>query len=531
MAQEDKQLPLEDGPWDEMRDSISATAKSTGKYLLGQNIYPLDPDLGETMVGRPGVRQMGAQLAGRGQGTYQFKKTTGARFTVQIAGGHFYTLDWAAEAWVEVLSAANLLAAGVVLDANRQIAFLTTSTDRLLVSDGINKPWLWDGTAGGGVTLMANAEAFFGQPRMYFARVVGILAADPSTIIWSETDNPLVGYRAGGFNNAWKPSQNDPSRLYSLVATNNVIYAFRANSALPLAGPPGPGFSTDNTQDSLSGTFGSLSPFASILHDVNVVTLDSQLHPQFFRPGGAGFVPIWRGLRETTKRIPKDPETALKCMIVYYSPAELFLIAVPEQGGECNILLVYDAKGELPKPVGVWRGWEMTTLAMVENLNGQAYLFHSDTTGRVYLHGNPDDFTPWDDFLAAGTAPVEHILECQPLGYSTKLEKIYDRIDLAFRGLSTMTLQVSVTTPEGVSPEQQIVVGTGGTPAFDVGLFDVVTFDPSGGTTQETHAELGLDAEGRWIKPKIRHKMLGEQFGIAALTVEAYTFDDDPEEP
>lgn len=531
MAATDVEIPLEDGPYDGMLDSISPTAKSAGKYLLGQNVYPLDPEMGEAIVGRPGVRQMGQQLAGRVQGKYLFQRSSGAAFNVAIAGGHFYTLDWANELWVEVISLANLAAAGIVLDALSQVAFVTTADDRLFVSDGINKPWLWDGTAGGGLTALVNAEPMYGQPRLYYARIVGIVALEPDTIIWSETDSPTTGYRAGGFNNAWAPTQNDPGRLYALIATNSTLYAFRAESVLPLNGPPGPNFSTDNTQDSVSDTLGTLAPFATILHDVNVIALDQEMHPQFFRPGGAGFIPLWREFRQTLRQLSKDPVLMQKCMTVFYPLASLYLIAVPDSGSaECNMLLVYDGKGELPKPVAVWRGWEMTSLAILENVNGQPFLFHGDSTGRVYLHGNPDDAAPWDDFLATGTVPIEHIFEQQPQGYSIKREKIFDRIDLALRGLNQMTLLVSASTPRGQSAEQVVVAGTS-FQGFDVILFDVGVFDPGAGTTQETHADCGIDLEGRWIKAKVRHQTLGEQFGLEAISITGYSTDNDPEVP
>lgn len=531
MAETDVEVRLEDGPWDGMLDSITPTTKSPGKYLLGQNIYPLDPDIADAVVGRPGVRQMGQQLAGRCQGTFQFEKTTGDSVTIQVAGGRFYRLDWATELWTEVLTFAQLAAAGIAIHPINPVAFLNFS-DKLFVSDGFSKPWLWDGTVGAGLTLLANAEPMYGQPRVYFDRVLGIVAAEPDVFIWSQTDDALTGYRSGGFNNAWSPTQNDPNRLYALVPTNNVVYALRARSGLPLEGAPGPNFSTDNTRDSISDTLGTMSPFAAILHDVNLIVLDANMHPQFLRPGGSGFIPLWREFRQTSRRFSKDPTLMGKSMSVFYEPASLYLIAVPDSGAnECNALLVYDGKGEIPKPVAVWRGWEMTSLAMVENINGQPYLFHGDSTGRVYLHGNPDDAGPWDDFMATGTVAIEHILEQQPQGYSTKVEKIFDRVDFAFRGLNRMTLNVSITTPGGTSAEQVVVVGQN-FDGWDVVLWDVGLWDEGGaGTTQEAHGDAGIDAEGRWAKAKVRHQTLGEQFGMEAITLTGYAADDDPEAP
>lgn len=551
MATADQLLEIEDGPWNGQVDSISPTAKEPGKYDLGQNIYPLDPALGDGVVGRPGVRQLGAILGTvgnrRGQGTFQFSKTNGAEYTVQITGGKFYTLNWITEVWTEVLTAANLAAAAggaVVLDPNVKFAFLTFN-DLLIVSDGVNKLWSWNGTTGGGVTLLTNSEAMYGQIRNYYARIFGISAANPDTILWSETDTPNTGYRLGGFNNAWSLRQTNPQRLYSIITTEDAIYCLRARSGTTIRGIPGPSFSSNGTKESLSDTIGTVSPFTTIMHDVNVMALDADAHPQMLRPGGAGFIPLWRQFRETTRRISKDPAFLAKCMTVYYPPLQVLLVALPDSGAnECNMLLVYDAKGAATEtgwsgirepvvPTAIWRGWDMTTLAVVKNQNGQPYLLHSDQNGYVYLHGNPDDAAPWDDNLATGTVAIEHILELQPLGYSVKKEKIFDRIDISGRSLTPMTLEISATTPRGKAAAQIIVLGQSFL-GFDSGIFDdpSTVFDPAAITgTLDTHGSVGLDLEARWIKPKIRHQTLGEQFGITALTVAAFATDNDPAIP
>jgi hypothetical protein len=535
MAATDVEIPLEDGPWEEMLDSLSPTARRPGRYLLGQNTYPLDPEVADGMVGRPGVRQMGAQLGSAGsrqsQGTFQYTTAAGTKLTIQITGGRFYVLNWATETWSEELT--DLLGSfGVTLSSTAKIAFLQFQ-EKVLISDGINKPWLWNGTGGGGVTVLTNAEAFYGQPRAHYARIVAISAADPDTIIWSETDAPNTGYRSGGYNNAWTLTQTDPDRLYSILAGDGVLYALRARGGTALLGPPGPDWQTTATKDSLSDTFGTISPFVTTFQDVNVLALDADAHPQLYRPGGAGFIPIWREFRETLKRIPKQQVLMEKATSVYYSPAGLLLISLCQSGVlEPNLLLVYDVKGDRPVPVAIWKGWEMTTLAMAENQNGQAYLLHGDSTGRVYLHANPEDDAPWDDILAAGTVPIEHIHECQPLGHSTKREKVFDRIDITTRGRTQQTLEISYRTPRGQGAPQTIVIGQTFL-GYDSGIYDdpSTVYDPGTDTTEETHGDVGIEGEGRWIKPKIRHATLGEQFSLTALTVAAYVSDDDPEVP
>lgn len=530
----DQALDLTDGPWSQMLDSIAPTSRRRGAYLLGQNIYPLDPAIGDGVVGRPGVRVLGAQLgapgARRGQGTYQFTKKNGTEYTVQVTGGRFYTLTWGTETWTEVLTAAQLAAAGIALSATARVAFLTYS-DKLMVSDGVNLPWLWDGTTGGGLTKMTNCPVLYGQPTVYNARIFGIKAADPSTFVWSETDSPNTGYEAGGFNNSWTLTQTDPNRLYALVGQNDAVTALRARSGTLISGDVTSNFSSTGTKDALSGSIGTASPFAVVVQDVNLLLLDADLHPQLVRPGGAGFSPVWANLRETLKKVPKTAASAEKCIGVYYSPAQLVLFAVPDIGQtECTMCLVYDVKGE-PVPVGVWRGWEMTTLAMVKDGTGAPYLLHADTLGYVYLHGNPEDSGPWDDFLSTGTVPIAHVLELQALGYSAKDEKIFDRIDVAIRALTRMTLDVSYTTPRGQTPAQRIVVDSG-IAGWDNALWDLMTWDVDVSlSTQEAHGDVGIDAEARWIKPKLSHAMLNEQFGVVGVSVAAFGTDDDPEVP
>jgi hypothetical protein len=268
----------------------------------------------------------------------------------------------------------------------------------------------------------------------------------------------------------------------------------------------------------------------------NILLLDADLQPQLLRPGAAGFVPIWTGFRETLKKVPKTPALAAKCMAAYHPRMGLALLAIPAFGGtECTQCLVYDVKGPTPVAVAVWKGWEMTSLAVLKSgaaaSLGTPYLVHGDSTGYVYLHGNPEDAAPWDDFLATGTLPIAHALECQALGYSTKREKVFDRIDVNVRSNTRQTLSVSTISPRGKTTPQTIVVDSG-ILGWDLMLWDVDLWDVDvSTTTQEAHGDVGIDSEARWIKPRIDHATLNEQFGLVALTVLAYGEDDDPEIP
>lgn len=538
MADTDTLVPLRDGPWTGMVDSIAPTSKIKGKYYYGQNIYPLSPELGDGIVGRPGVRVMGGQGGAVGvrrvQGIYQFTKKDGTEYTIRVVGGKFYTLNWGTEIWTEVLTAANLAGAAITLDTTARVYFATFS-DKLLVSDGVNTPWLWDGTTGAGLTKLVNAPVFYGQPTVYYARVFGIKASDRVTFVWSQTDDATTGYEAGGFNNAWTLTQADPNRLFRLIGTNDALYVLRARGGTTVTGSVQSNFASAATRDALSATIGTSSPAAVILDDTNIVVLDSDNHVQCLRNGAVSFEPAWAPMRNTTKRLPATEADLAKAMAVNFTPAGLALIAVPTvAAGECTEMLVYDIKSDAPIPIGVWLGWEMTALAMVKNANGKPYLLHGDTQGYVYLHGDPESQTdPWDDFLVGGTVAIEHILEQQPIGWSAKDEKIFDRVDATVRALSTMTLELSIISPRGRTLAPQAAVVQPSALGWDTGLFDDVltVFDPDISDTEEVHAEFGIDETARWLKLRWRHATVGEQFGMIATEITAFGSDDDPEVP
>lgn len=531
MAKNDKALRLEDGPWDGMRDSVAPTSRKEGKLLLAKNVYPLDPNLGDGIVGRPGFSVLGSILGGSGtrrvQGFYQFTKKNGSEFTIAIVGGLFYTCNWTTMVWTEVVTTANLTSASITLDATAQIAFLTFN-DTVLVSDGVNAPFTWDGTTNGGLTKLTNAPVFYGQPTMYAGRIFGIKASDRATMVWSETNAANTGYEAGGYNNSWTIAQTDSNQLFRLVGTNSAIYVLRARSATSVTGTVSSNFSSAATNDDVSSTEGTMSPFACLLLDQTLVVLDADYHVQQLRPGG-GFDALWDELRETTKSLPRT--SIGKAIAVNYASIGLLLFCVPKQGAtECNQILVYDSKRETPVPVAVWDGFEITAMALVKNGSGIPVIIHGDSTGYVYLHGNPED-SVWSDGLVAGTAAISHVVETQPLGFDIAREKIFDRVDISTRSLSDMTFSVYPITPRG-SANIQSLTATSSVIGWGTGLWGSMTWSPDGSSsTQEQHVDAGLDAFGRWVKLRIEHEVVGEQFGLVAIAATGYPTNDDPPNP
>lgn len=519
MATTDTSLPLEDGGWVGEIDSLIPEARRPGFYQTAINAYPVD---GTGLVGRPGIRPIGARLGtpftNITQCIYQFTRRDGAEFTITIVQGRFFTLNWVTEVWTEVLTAANLTGAGITINAAVLTIQILTYLDGavIVVNDGVNTPWAWDGTAGAGLTLMNNAPVFSaGSMTVYNGRLLGIKASDPVTFVWSETDVLNTGYEAGGFNNSWTFTQSDSNRLYALVATNDGVYVLRARSAAEIGGSVTQNWSTGGSRDDLSLTEGSPFPFSILLHGSNLFLVDADVKPQLLRPGGAATVPIWLPFRETLKGLVHTAGT--RCISVYFSPASLILVAVTFVGiATPTFLLVFDAKnGQTPVPVGTW-GWNgafhVAAMGMVKsgaaaNL-GDKVLMMGGENGDICIMGSVET-GPFDDTyppVGSGLSAIFHTFESQALGVDTRHEKIFDRIDLSSRCLTTMTLAVRAETPSGLAPSQTVVASSG-------------------------HSAVGIDARGRWAKVRIDHGAVGERFALSALTVQAYVADDDPAAP
>src|SRR5688572_19105391 len=107
-----------------------------------------------------------------------------APVNVAVISGEIYTED--SGIWFKQVSTANLTTAGIVL-ANVGRVFMVPFNGLMLISDGVNLAFTWNGTAGaGGLVELTNAPVFYGRPTVYYGKVFGIKDTERDTIVWSE---------------------------------------------------------------------------------------------------------------------------------------------------------------------------------------------------------------------------------------------------------------------------------------------------------------------------------------------------------
>lgn len=488
-----------------MNDALDPFTGVKDYAVLIQNAYPLDPERPSRIIGRPGCSQAGAQLGSAGnrrvQGIHQYTKLDGTEYTVAVVGGKFYSYNWGTSTWTEDTPSA------ATISTSAEVYFVTFA-DVLIVSDGTNKPWKWDGTDD---TVLTNASVMYGQPAVYYAKLFGIKNTERSTLIWSEEADPTTGYEAGGFNNAWTLGQTDQNQIFAIRGTNEALYYFRARSIGAISGAVTTTFTTDGTQEGVSGTVGTSSPDGVVLVKNRLYFVDSLTRPQSLNTFGGGFAESWRSLRETISGWTSD-QTA-KYRAVYYEPADLVLLGVVADGTECDTFVAMSTVNE--GIMGIWNGFgNVTAMALVKNGDGDLVVMHGTENGYIYVHGLPSG-SQWTDALNAtdgGTTAIEHIVDSGFMHSSLGVDQLFDRVDGSFwleTNISNATF--SYTTSRGAPQGQPFHVKAA------TGLMPL-----------ERHKAIGLDGQGRWIRPKLTHQNGTDRFGFIGWSVRSVPLRTDP---
>lgn len=287
-------VPLTAGPWVGMRYARWSGKPTPDRVYAAYNAYVDSDGLAGAYRSRPGrVRAATSAIgsAGNGQLAYQFTKNTGTQYTVAICGGKFYTFNWATSTWTEVLTASDFSSASITLSSTAR-CHAVTFNNTLVVSDGTNVPWTWDGTTNGGLTKLTNCPVLYGQPTVYAGKLFGIKNTDPASIVWSEENAANTGYEAGGYSNVWALIQQGSDPIYAIRATNDGLYYWRQRSIGVIRGAFGADFETSNTFDAVSNNVGTRSPRGVLYHNDTFYFPDEYGRPWALRQGAAA-IPIW----------------------------------------------------------------------------------------------------------------------------------------------------------------------------------------------------------------------------------------------
>lgn len=470
-----------------MRDALDKSATAPQKAHLLRNVYPQDPEIGGGLVGRPGFERLSSTALGNPvRHITSFVKNDGTRTIVQFAGTSMYKIDPATGNRTDVTG-------GMTIDAAGEI-YTTFFANGLVVSDGVNKPFWWNGAAS--YTILTNAPVAFGQPVVYYAKLFFINANNRIEIMWSEENDPNLGYDQGGYNNAWQLVQVSQTPLYALGATESALYYFRDRGVGAVVGAVTPEFASTGVQEAVSENIGTRSPRSVQVIGRDITFVDLQNRPQIFSAGGTLHDNYWVDARETVADIPLSGQQTYRT--VYWPWADLILYCFDDR-----ILVFSRARREF---VAVWDGFSFASIALVEDEDGDPLLFHGAADGIVYQHGTPDG-TVWDD---DGTA-IKHVVKGSVFEYDVQFERYFQRLDMVLRLLDDLTeMTLRVETPNG---HRTVPVPDQSGSASQWGEA-VLGSDSWAANAFEVHVGVGLDDRGRWLQASLTHEGLGEKFGF-----------------
>jgi hypothetical protein len=516
------------GPLVGMRDSSDSSVSNDPKYArLLQNVMPIELDKPSTMTGRPGFDKILSTQLGTtsgsfpwtsrtGQLVHHFVREDGNERTLIWVGGHLYnynpTLD----------SSAEVTAGSVTWDQTARY-YAVTFGDTVVYHDGTNTPRTKEPIANSGVEL-TNAPVFYGQPVVYYAKVFAIKSTERSVIVWSEENDPTIGYEAVPYSNSWQLGQTDQEPLYALAATNEALYYFRARSIGTIRGAVTPEFTTDGTHEGISQSVGTVSPDGVCVVGSRVFFIDADARPHVIDGGQA--IDLSANLRETLRGLDK---TKLDKAITRYDPTTgLVLFGVVEIGqSEPSVILAINPVLNLP--VAVWRGFSFSALGIVRPALSTAAqsgaeveisvpaLLHLHNDGYAYLHGTPNGAI-WDDLFDSGTVAIQHVLESCHLATDPEYEKRFSRADILLRVAADISaITVTAITPHGTGSDLS------GSVNADVGSqWDAVDWDEGVWESDfiERHLAVGLNQVGRWARLRMTHQVTGERIGFTKLSAD-----------
>lgn len=507
----------ESGPFLGMRDATEIkSARPKLASFLG-NVMPINAQLGQAWVGRPGLRVF-QEVGGKGQQVFQFDKLDGTQRSLAFIAGEIYEMDWTLRTVTKRISTAQLAGASITLSSTARISCVVLA-DVLVVSDGVNTPFTWDGTAGAGLVELTAAPVFYGQLTTYYGKVFGIKASDRSRLCWSEENDPTTGYSG---TNEWQLGQTDQNALSLLVGTNEQLLVLRERSATAITGAVTPDFQSSGTREGLSDTIGTASPWSAVHvqdEDGNtryVYFMDADLRAHAWTPG-AGLAERWHDYQETLSGLDR---AYVADVIGLYDPATRLALhgVVGANATVPNQLLTLNPDINGGQASGVWSGFEFTAAGILTNQYGRKVLVHLTEDGFIYDHGLPHglgataDEQVWDDEFDGGTVAIEH--EVQGSFSSTELrwEAYCEQMIFSFRAESGMTdMAFNVETPHGLSATQTVSVVSEGQALWGYALWGVGLWSSP---RLDARVVVGTNALGRWFRYSWRHAVVGEQFGF-----------------
>jgi hypothetical protein len=494
------------GPFWGSQDTDAATNTDPRFAFQLANVFPEVPEQGSGLRVRPpwqvinGPSPLGSGGARtfQGFGTYRpVDGTTASNFAV--CGGKLYRIGALA---VPTTFTDITPAAGVTIDASARRVYLVQFGASLIVSDGVNRPWRTTDAhtsvgACTGAYLTDVAQAWYGRPVVYYAKLFGIQATARTTIEWSEELDPDTGYSDATYDNTWVLGLTSSAPLTALCATNDALIYFRRDSIGAISGAVTTDFTTAGTHDAVSSKVGTLAPASVQLIDGTIWFVATDGRPYRYRVGGLP-EELWRPGEVTTRPGGSAANIAAMSLVQFNQQTRCVLITDGSAPTDATACTVWTLDGRF---VGTWghefgSAIDFTALgAWGVDTERTDVLVHGDDDGYVYRQVDiVDNSSTATDTLTygGGTYPTTSIpwsVQAPALGRDERAQILWDRV--------TWTVNPGAAgNAVAARHDYQTNLLT-----FDTAVSLTGTGSASGG---DLALDVGIFGHGRWIRPRLR---------------------------
>lgn len=367
----------------------------TSEYLVDAvNMYIPDAEAGSGIYARPGevlmnpVGQLGVS-SHMGQGIYH-ETFNGVDYNFECVSGKLYRVSADQTTYTDVTPVGVTITAGL---SSR--VFMLEFAGYLIVSDGVNRPWIGSNLAstpitGTNIQYDSGNSAWCAQHMTLYSGalvfVVKTIAgiSHQTRIIWSAPFDPTQGYfntvSSVAVDYTWDLVQTGSAPIYAIQGTNVALFYWRDYSIGALTGPIGATFKNDATHDAIDFKIGTRAPATIALHGNTIFFCDTEGRPQML-PIGNRIVPIWKEMRSQVESARTDVATAtqLTACGAVFSPLNLYVAAiwstVPTTALAPATLFVFDVlTGQY---VGRWiigPGINIEAIGVLKDQNGEPSL-------------------------------------------------------------------------------------------------------------------------------------------------------------
>jgi hypothetical protein len=277
-----------------VRDNIAAEASKPSLLYRLDNMYP-DP-LYQALLPRPGFQVLGGNVAathGANRGVlHTLYKLDGTIVTVMIVGSTFWlqTTSGGTRAWTAITTGTT--------PALPSDFFATTSgydpkCEAISFANVmILRGWLYMYKFDGTTFTKLTAAPLMDSLTVYYAKLFGIKHTDKTAFVWSEENDPTIGYEYGGYNNAWTLGQTGSEPLQAMAGANEALYYWRGESLGSIRGEVSTNFSSEGTREGVSSSVGTIYPDSLVAVGQSFWFLDRLKRP-YKLPFGGELVPLW----------------------------------------------------------------------------------------------------------------------------------------------------------------------------------------------------------------------------------------------